>query len=129
MKKVEEKLKLQKLLNPESENDEIIILQDNDPGPGAYYNAKTFSSIKLQNKPVEYQYFGSRSTRFNNSLSASTSASNNPGPGSYAKKYSMKKGENSIAPFWKNDPRFKNLGLNDFPGPMSYNPKNNVQIN
>ena len=131
MKKVEEKLKLQKLLNPESEHDEIIILQDNDPGPGAYYNPHTFSSIKIQNKPSELQFFGSKSTRFQNSFSATTNESSHIGPGSYAKVNlrNSKGNENqgTSAPFWKKDQRFKNTGMNEFPGPLSYNPKNNVQ--
>lgn len=132
MKKVEEKLKLQKLLNPDSENDEIIILHDNEPGPGAYYNQAAFSSIHVKTKPFEHQFFGSRASRFENSFSVTTKDSSHIGPGSYSHS-SLRSGQNkqtktSSTPFLVNEKRFKNTNINNFPSPLDYIPKTSVHF-
>lgn len=60
--------------------------EDNQPGPGAYYNPQNQTSFKTGKKPERLQFFGSTVERFGENQQKSNNGTQSnfaPGPGSY----------------------------------------------
>jgi len=119
----------------------------NYPGPGYYFNQKTFSGIKMKQIPEYRQFFGSKLERFSKIKSTSSL-----GPGSYFNNNNNKNSNNindislkeklsrtmdSFAPFNLRSDRFsksQDEKNKNFPGPGQYEIKgtfneNNKKLN
>jgi len=107
------------------------IIKKVTPGPGYYYDQKSFTSFNVKYVPEYKQYFGSRLARFINNRSNVT---NSLGPGDYFKeeKNNMSNNNNSkkVAPFSSSKERFPYAEDKlDIPGPGEYDNSNQENKN
>lgn len=114
--KINNKKKCKKIRTFES------VIKNVEPGPGYYYNPKTYSSFKAKYLPEMKQFFGSKLSRFD----TKNILSNSLGPGTYFKQekalVQMNKTSSAFAPFSSSVERFVfSEEKQKEPGPGNYN--------
>ena len=94
----------------------------NEPGPGAYYNAYTYSTFKVHTKPTGFQFFNSKDERFKNKHNFV------PGPGYYESAVQLHQEKKEDKMFVYHEKRFKPAETKKFgPGPGFYDMPNTLK--